>query len=80
MLVGKGNAILQKCCAVALSNNFASERGLALPCLIGKQSLLWLADVIYLFFFFLQIYVVNTILTIESVFFGVDFKAPALPL
>ena len=52
LLVGKGDAILQKCCAPALSNNFPSDRGLALPCLIGKQSLLFLADVIYLFFFF----------------------------
>ena len=51
VLVGKGDAILQKCCAPALSDNFASDRGLALPCLIGKQSLLFLADVIYLFFF-----------------------------
>ena len=68
VLVGKGDAILQKCCAPALSDNFASDRGLALPCLIGKQSLLFLADVIYLFFFF-QVYVVNTIFTIESVFF-----------
>lgn len=51
VLVGKGNAILQKCCAPALSNNFASDRGLVLPCLVGKQSLLWLADVIYLLFF-----------------------------
>ena len=51
VLVGKGNAFLQKCCAPALSNNFASDRRLALPCLIGKQRLLWLADVIYLSFF-----------------------------
>ena len=27
VLVGKGDAILQKCCAPALSNNFASDRG-----------------------------------------------------
>ena len=33
VLVGKGDAILQKCCAPALSDNFASDRGLALPCL-----------------------------------------------
>ena len=80
VLVGKGNAFLQKCCAPALSNNFASDRRLALPCLIGKQRLLWLADVIYLSFF--DRFTSWTLFWQSKTFFflfGVYFKALALP-